>query len=501
MSNISDKNNVETIVYKGHGFISIIKYNKYGDLLFIGDKDSKKIILYDVINKNIIGEYTGHNGVVWGIEITDDSQYMFSCSGDLSVIMWNVYDGSIINKLELKGIPKNICYNNDNKKLLVYCSPLSKRSIPTLYIYNTINFQEPIIFTFEENKITSLNWLNNDVIIVSYESGEIEFINLLDKEKNEKYKLHDNIIKSVNFNNTKTKFVTGSIDKTCKIFDIETRKVEQTIVSDISINSALFFPLRNYIIMGGGLDALLVAKSEENDCSTKFYSMKNKLSGIMFSHFGPVRIIDISASNLNYATAGQDGMVKICYFNKEFSNKFLVYNYENIIDRKLFNLELSNHSPLTTENIIYQEMNLGSSVAVKKDQPKLNENVEAKDKLYKIKNFVKNEQESEPNSNTTLYKINKDQNQNQNQNQNSDNMTTIKISNLPPDVRRDDLIEEFDLFGRIKDKGVHIKNYNNDTVAFINYEDSSSAQKAFKHKNGDKFNYMIIKIEILKDKL
>ena len=108
MSNISNKDNVETIVYKGHGFISIIKYNKYGDLLFIGDKDSKKIILYDVINKNIIGEYTGHNGVVWGIEITDDSKYMFSCSGDLSVIMWNVYDGSIINKLELKGIPKNI---------------------------------------------------------------------------------------------------------------------------------------------------------------------------------------------------------------------------------------------------------------------------------------------------------------------------------------------------------------------------------------------------------
>ena len=194
---------------------------------------------------------------------------MFSCSGDLSVIMWNVYDGSIINKLELKGIPKNICYNNDNKKLLVYCIPLSKRSIPTLYIYNTINFQEPIIFTLEENKITSLNWLNNDVIIVSYESGEIEFMNLLDKAKNEKYKLHDNIIKSVNFNNTKTKLVTGSIDKTCKIFDIETRKVEQTIVSDISINSALFFPLRNYIIMGGGLDALLVISDLEQEIRSK----------------------------------------------------------------------------------------------------------------------------------------------------------------------------------------------------------------------------------------
>ena len=65
MSNISDKNNVETIVYKGHGFISIIKYNKYGDLLFIGDKDSKKIILYDVINKNIIANINQLNAVLF----------------------------------------------------------------------------------------------------------------------------------------------------------------------------------------------------------------------------------------------------------------------------------------------------------------------------------------------------------------------------------------------------------------------------------------------------
>ena len=68
---------------------------------------------------------------------------------------------------------------------------------------------------------------------------------------------------------------------------------------------------------------------------------------------------------------------------------------------------------------------------------------------------------------------------------------------MPPDIEYYDLTELFEFFGRIKERGITIKKYNDDTVAFINYLDKSCAEKAFLNMNGYRMGYQIIKIEVL----
>ena len=79
--------------------MTICKYNKSGDYLFIADKDSKTITVIDTNTKIILGNYTGHNGVIWNLDISDDTKTMISLSGDMSIIKWNLISGEFKKKL------------------------------------------------------------------------------------------------------------------------------------------------------------------------------------------------------------------------------------------------------------------------------------------------------------------------------------------------------------------------------------------------------------------
>ena len=73
----------------------------------------------------------------------------------------------------------------------------------------------------------------------------------------------------------------------------------------------------------------------------------------------------------------------------------------------------------------------------------------------------------------------------------------IKVSNLPEDIEYHELLDLFDFFGKIKERGINIKKYKDDTVAFINYLDKSCANSAFEKMNGYRLGYQIINVEVL----
>ena len=68
---------------------------------------------------------------------------------------------------------------------------------------------------------------------------------------------------------------------------------------------------------------------------------------------------------------------------------------------------------------------------------------------------------------------------------------------MPENIEYYELIDLFDFFGKIKERGVNIKKYKDDTVAFINYLDKSCAENASKKMNGHRLGYQIIKVEVL----
>jgi len=442
-------------VYRGNGFMTISKYNKSGNLLFIADKDSKIITIIDTNSKIILGNYTGHNGVIWYLDVCDDSKTMISLSGDMSIIKWNLTNASY-KKMIVKSIPKYI--NIFNNLYVVSFDPISKKSVSSFQIFNLDT--DELLFTYEEEnnqkKITTINFLDDNLLFITFDNGFYGIFCTESKVFTKLEKLHENSIKSVSFNKDRTRLITSSIDCTCKIINLSNYNCEVVIENIVPCNYAVFSPLRNYVIVGGGIDAMLVSQKSNNDFTARFYSAKSGkfISGIG-GHFGPIRYISFHPDGKCFTTASQDGIVRLNYIDDDIPST----TTETIKFINDINIPLEYEE---SKQIIKQD--------IKQEEKK-------ESKLYTFTSRTKYvERERETERRDTF---------------------AIKISNLPPDIEYHDLTELFEFFGRIKERGITIKKYNDDTVAFINYLDKSCAEKAFSNMNGYRMGYQIIKIEVL----
>jgi translation initiation factor 3 subunit I len=443
-------------VYRGNGFMTISKYNKSGNLLFIADKDSKTITVIDTNSKTILGNYTGHNGVIWFLDISDDSKTMISLSGDMSIIKWNL-TSAMYKKIMVKSIPKYI--NIFENVYIVSFDPISKKSVSSFQIFNLET--DELLYNFEEEnnqkKITTINFIEINKLFITYDNGFYGIFDTDSKSFTKLEKLHENSIKSVSFNKDRTKLITSSIDKTCKIINLSDNKCEVVIENNVPCNYAIFSPLRNYVIVVGGIDAMLVSQKSNNDFTSRFYSGKSgKFISSIGGHFGPIRYISFHPNGKCFATAGQDGLVRLNYI-------------DNISD--------TNDTSIPTETLKFiNDINVPLEYEENKQEIKQEVKEEKKEsKLYTFTSrtkYVEREQEKR-------------------------DTFAIKISNLPSDIEYHDLTELFEFFGRIKERGITIKKYNDDTVAFVNYLDKSCAEKAFSNMNGYRMGYQIIKVEVL----
>jgi translation initiation factor 3 subunit I len=478
-------NEIDVTIFRGNGFMTICKYNKNGDLLFIADKDTKDITVINTITKSILGIYRGHNGVIWNLDITNDSKTLISVSGDMSIIKWDVLSGNY-KKIIMKSIPKYISILSEENKYVVLFDPISKRSKASFQIYNLET--DELLFNYDEEtnlkRFTTINWLNANKLFITYDNGEFIVYNLLTNTIEKSEKIHTDFIKSVSFNKDKTKLITASIDTTCKIINLENFEIEKTFENIVPCNCAAFSPIRNYIIIGGGLDAMLVAQKANNDFTSRFFSYKSeKFIGSISGHFGPIRYINVNPDGKSYATASQDGTIRIYYLsddhhpkklceqiNTELTDltnlKILQASDENILSNETIMFIYTNQPVLNTKKSVIEKNNI--AVTINNDETVLY--------TFTSKKFIEPTSENRITYNDTF---------------------AVKVSNLPEDIEYHELMDLFDFFGRIKERGINIKKYKDDTVAFINYLDKSCAEKASQMMNGYRLGYQIINVEVL----
>jgi translation initiation factor 3 subunit I len=451
-----DINTTKVNVYRGNGFMTISKYNKSGNLLFIADKDSKTITVIDTNTKTILGNYTGHNGVIWYLDISDDSKTMISLSGDMSIIKWNL-SFATCKKIMVKSIPKYI--NIFENIYVVSFDPISKKSVSGFQIFNLET--DELLYNYEEEsnqkKITTINFLDANKLFITYDNGFYGVFDIVSKSFTKLEKLHENSIKSVSFNKDRTKLITSSIDCTCKIINLFDYKCEIIIENIVPCNYAVFSPLRNYVIVGGGIDAMLVSQKSNNDFTARFYSAKSgKFISSIGGHFGPIRYISFHPNGKCFTTAGQDGIIRLNYI------------YDDTLANTTETLQFINDINIPLE---YEE----NKKDIKQNTITDNKEEKKESKLYTFTTRTKYVEREFEKRDTFA----------------------IKISNLPSDIEYNDLTELFEFFGRIKERGIAIKKYNDDTIAYINYLDKSCAEKAYSNMNGYRMGYQIIKIEVL----
>lgn len=81
------------IILKGHErSITMIKYNREGDLLFSCAKDHHPSVWYSETGERI-GTYEGHNGAVWAVDSSGDSSLLMTGSADTHAKLWQVQNG------------------------------------------------------------------------------------------------------------------------------------------------------------------------------------------------------------------------------------------------------------------------------------------------------------------------------------------------------------------------------------------------------------------------
>jgi len=338
MSQFTD---IDTKQYRGYGFMTICKYNNKGDLIYIGDKESKRITVIETINYNVIGTFDYHNGVIWSLDISSDDNILISCSGDFSIVFSNAKNGKLIYDISYKKIPKFITTqkNLQTNLVAILSDTIGKNSNSSILIYDLnktnnqdFNFEIDYEWTFD-NKPNVLLWLDETKLIVGTNEGFIIIIDIYNKEFYKEYKFHNDVIKSIVFNKTKTEILTSSLDCTAKQIILESMTLNKTYTSSVPINYAQFNHNDRKVFIGGGNEAMLVAKISNNDLNFKiFRTSDQKLMNHIPSHFGPIRYIDISPNSKNFISASQDGTVRIYFLKEDNEDK----NFEDTNDIKIF---------------------------------------------------------------------------------------------------------------------------------------------------------------------
>lgn len=511
--------NIDTKQFRGAGFMTIAKYNNSGEIIYIADKDSKIITAVETREYKVFGSFDGHNGVVWNLDISSDDKILISCSGDLSICFWQTDNGNKIHQFVERCIPKYICTQKKLQTNLVgiICEGLGKKSSTYISIYDLDHvyqndFSEKIKLTWNKtSKPTILLWLNEDILIIGCDDGKIilKNINDVDGINDKEYQFHDNAIKSIVWNKTKNQILTGSLDCTAKQIDVSTWEVKSIYKSTVPINWALWNHNDRKVFVGGGIEAMNVAKTSNNDLNLKVYRTSDqKLMNHMASHFGPIRYIDKSPSNRNFLTASQDGTVKIYLINNDELNPNTL-NENNINQEEKLDIVYNNFG--SCEKIqLMSETNKLENLSWK-PKPKVEKKINWVPGMpvpveQKSSNSTKISSGSTKKSGNDNYGVNNSSNDvneriNQIKNEQEKQNSTIRVTNLPSDIKPRELAEIFDLYGRIADRdGIKIKNYDDTTMAFIKYVYPESAEKAINNLDYTAIDHCIIRVEFARQK-
>ncbi|EEC12497.1 serine/threonine kinase receptor-associated protein, putative, partial [Ixodes scapularis] len=115
--------------------ITQIKYNREGDLLFSCAKDHTPNVYYS-LNGERLGNFHGHSGAVWCIDVNWDSTKVISGAGDNTCRVWDLERGVNINTIETATAVRT-CMFSFSGRMLMYSTDKSMGRFCEIHIVDT----------------------------------------------------------------------------------------------------------------------------------------------------------------------------------------------------------------------------------------------------------------------------------------------------------------------------------------------------------------------------
>ncbi|CAG8494963.1 13168_t:CDS:2 [Funneliformis caledonium] len=316
------------ILLQGHTrSLTQIKYNPEGDLLFSVSKDHVVNAWYSH-NGERLGTYNGHVGAIWTVDVNSTSTLLLTGSADNTAKLWEVETGNCLHTWEFKTAVKRVAFSEDDcMALFVTEQRMGFPGTVTIYsIANDVNAKqsdEPIMIIMPEgSKAMVSDWgYLNKYIIIGHENGSISQFDWKTGEKVKSIQPHTDVITDLQMSEDRTYFITSSKDKSAQIFESNTLVPLKKYITDAPLNSASITPIQEFVILGGGQDAMQVTTTtmRQGKFECRFWhKIFEEEVGRVKGHFGPINTIAVHSDGKSFSSGGEDGYVRVHHFDEEY---------------------------------------------------------------------------------------------------------------------------------------------------------------------------------------
>ncbi|GAY51781.1 hypothetical protein CUMW_136850 [Citrus unshiu] len=118
-------------------------------------------------------------------------------------------------------------------------------------------------------------------------------------------------------------FLTGSLDKSAKLWDARTLELIKTYVTERPVNAVTMSPLLDHVVLGGGQDASAVTTTDHRagKFEAKFFDkiLQEEIGGVK-GHFGPINALAFNPDGKSFSSGGEDGYVRLHHFDPDYFN-------------------------------------------------------------------------------------------------------------------------------------------------------------------------------------
>lgn len=318
------------LLMKGHERpLTFLKYNRDGDILISCAKDHHPTAWY-VDNGERLGTYKGHNGAVWTCDISRDSSMLITASADQTVKLWELETGVPYFTFECDGPARSVALAEGDSLAAVTVDPFMG-TVPAIHIKQINkgsrdqNKESVLKITGPQGRITRCVWGPLNQTLIS--AGEDCIIRMWDAETGKLLRetdaevSHQKTVSSLSKSADNSHFITGSLDKTAKLWDLRTLQLLKTFQTERPINAADISPLFDHVVLGGGQDAAAVTTTSSRAGKFEamfFHKVFEEEIGRVKGHFGPLNALAFGPDGRSYASGGEDGYVRLHHFDNDY---------------------------------------------------------------------------------------------------------------------------------------------------------------------------------------
>lgn len=306
--------------------ITQIKYNREGDLLFSSAKDPQPNVWYSV-NGERLGTYKGHNGAVWCLDVSWDTNKLLTGSADNSCRLWDVQTGTQLIELPTRSAVRT-CGLSFSGNLVMFTTDKAMSQPCEMLIYDLRddsqirNNEAMWSVPSATSKITSAIWGPLDeVLITGHENGDLCQWDVKAQEQGHHVTKHTKQINDIQMSKDLNLLITASKDFTAKLFDTYSLNHLKTYKTDRPVNSAAIAPTKPHVVLGGGQEAMDVTTTSTRigKFDARFYNLVfEEEFGRVKGHFGPINSVAFHPDGKGYSSGGEDGYVRVHQFDSQY---------------------------------------------------------------------------------------------------------------------------------------------------------------------------------------